>query len=253
MPDPSALEELGARPFSFYPPLLGVEHNEWTFQKATWSEILVHNTKNAQEIWIPRRLVGDVSAIDQPVMIVGLKRELELRGGAVWPHERRLVEMPKVPGLPVRPQAEPAHPPPAYSLNAHLEGGAESRVGRMILIVVGLGILACVIVVLALREGGPANRVEYNAVLQSDLGFTQNDDYFSVVTRFGKPDEDRWRSDQGELQYRLLGYPQKGLYIVLMGPDRKDVHYIGALDRNWRVVHSADSNKEAMLRRLKKF
>ena len=252
MPEPSTLEELGARPFSFFPPLLGVEHNEWTFRKSTWSEILVHNTKNNKEIWIPRRFVGEVSEIDQPVMIVGLKRELELRGGAVWPHERRLVEMPKAPTA-ARPSSEPVPSPPPHHLSVKLEGRAESRIGRMMLIAIGLGLLACVVVVLFLREGGPANRVEYNPVLQSDLGFTQNDDYYTVVNRLGKPEEDRWRSEQGELQYRLLGYPQRGIYVVLMGPDRKDIHYIGALDRNWRVIHSVDNNKEAMLRRLKRF
>ena len=95
MPEPT-LEELGTeRAFSFYPPLLGVEHNEWTYRKSTWSEILVHNTKSEQDIWIPRRFVGELSSVDEPVMIVGLKKELEYRGGAVWPHERRVIELPK--------------------------------------------------------------------------------------------------------------------------------------------------------------
>lgn len=243
------LEEFGERPFSFYPPLLGVEHNEWVYQKSTWSEILVRNTQSDLSIWIPRLFLGEVSQVDKPIMIVGLRRELEYRGGAVWPHQRRVVEMPKAVNQP--PQA-PWSPQPPASRNVRM-GGAESKVGRMLLIAIGVGILACVVVVLMLREGGPAHPVVYNAVLQSDLGFSGNDDYFTVVNRYGPPAEDRWRSDEGELQYRLLWYPKQGLYIVLMGPDRKDVHYIGALDKNWRVVHSIDNNKEAMLRRLKKF
>jgi hypothetical protein len=249
----STLEEFGERPFSFYPPLLGVEHNEWTYRKSTWSEILVQNTQNDLGIWIPRVFLGEVSQVDKPVMIVGLRRELEYRGGAVWLHERRIVEMPKAVNEPPPPSAEKvSSPQPPASMNVRM-GGAESKVGRLILIAIGVGILSCVTVVLLLREGGPAHRIVYNAVLQSDLGFSGNDDYYSVVNRFGPPAEDRWRSDQGELQYRLLWYPKPGLYLVLMGPDRKDVHYIGAFDKNWRVVHSVDNNKEAMLRRLKRF
>src|SRR5437588_824975 len=40
-PIPPPLEHLGARPFSLYPAILNIEHNEWLFRKATWSEILV--------------------------------------------------------------------------------------------------------------------------------------------------------------------------------------------------------------------
>ena len=39
-PTPTALEKLGKRPFSFYPPVLNIEHNEWLFERATWSEVL---------------------------------------------------------------------------------------------------------------------------------------------------------------------------------------------------------------------
>src|SRR6266699_399840 len=93
-PIPSPLEHLGVRPFSFYPAILNVEHNEWLFRKATWSEILVVNCKSGAEIWISRRFVGEVSRIDDPVLIVGLNRELEYKGGAVWPFQRRVIEMP---------------------------------------------------------------------------------------------------------------------------------------------------------------
>ena len=128
---------------------------------------------------------------------------------------------------------------------------AESRIGKMLIGAVAVGVLACLIVVFFLRDS--ATRVTYTAVMQNDLGFTGNDDYFSIVNRIGKPAEDRWRSDQGEMQFRLLRYPQQGVYIVLMGPDRKDVHYIGAVDQSWRVVHSTNENTRSMLRKLRKF
>ena len=38
-----------------------------------------------------------------------------------------------------------------------------------------------------------------------------------------------------------------------MGPDRKDVHYIGAVDQSWRVVHSTNEDTRSMLRKLSKF
>src|SRR5579871_619350 len=93
-PIPPALDHLATQPFSFYPPIVNVERNEWLFRKATWSEILVINCKSSQEIWIPRRFLGEVSRVDDPVLIVGLTKELEYKAGAVWPCQRRVIEMP---------------------------------------------------------------------------------------------------------------------------------------------------------------
>src|ERR1035438_9417998 len=60
-PIPPSLEHLVTRPFSFYPPIISVEHNEWLFRKASWSEIQVVNCRSGTEIWIPRRFVGEVA------------------------------------------------------------------------------------------------------------------------------------------------------------------------------------------------
>ena len=251
-PVPPPLDQIGQRPFSFYPAIIGIEHNEWAYRKATWSEILVFNARANLELWIPRRYMGEVSRIDEPVVIVGLNRELEYKGGMVLPHERRVIEMPVAVNETPRPgvvkQPEPARP--AAVVGIKLEGGAESRVGRMMFTAIAVGILACIAVVLFLRDG---KRISYQAVVQSDLGFTSSADYWSVVNRLGKPAEDRWQSEQGELQYRLLAYPQQNLSIILMGSDRKDMHYVGAIDREWRVVHSINPDTEKMLRRLKRF
>src|SRR2546426_3933479 len=92
-PIPPPLESLGPRPFSFYPAILNIEHNEWLFRKATWSEILVYNVKTNEELWIPRRFLGELSRIEDPVVIVGLVKELEYRSGSVLPHQRRGIEM----------------------------------------------------------------------------------------------------------------------------------------------------------------
>src|SRR5579872_483293 len=98
-----SLSHLGNRPFSFYPPLRGIRHNEWHFRKATWSELVVVHRKTGEEISIPRRFVGEISIVDDPVVIVGLLRELEYREGAVWPCQRRVIEMPIAVGETARP------------------------------------------------------------------------------------------------------------------------------------------------------
>src|SRR5260370_29177504 len=111
-PIPPPLEHLGARPFSFYPAILNIEHNEWLFRKATWSEMLVYNVKTTEEIWIPRRFIGEVSRIEDPVVIVGLVKELEYTGGALPPDQPRPVEM----AAPVGQRCpSTARPPPGTS------------------------------------------------------------------------------------------------------------------------------------------
>src|ERR1019366_4043821 len=102
-PIPPSLDQLIGRTFAFYPALLGVVHNEWRLEKATWSEILVTNTQTGSEIWIPRRFVGEVSRTDDPILIVGLNRELELKSGMGGAHQRRGISMPSAAGVPAAP------------------------------------------------------------------------------------------------------------------------------------------------------
>jgi hypothetical protein len=249
-PVPPSLEQLGDRPFSFYPAIIGVDHNEWAFRRSTWSELLVVNRTTQLEVWIPRRFIGEVSRIDEPVVIIGLAKELEFRAGMVIPHERHVIEISRAVNDIVKP-AEVQPPRPAPVVGIRLEAGAESRVGRLLLTAIAAGILVCVGIVAVLSWG--TRRVVYQTVVQSDLGFTHNDDYYSVVNKLGPPVEDKWRPDQSELQYRRLSYPKQGLSIILMGSDRKETHYVGMLDNNWRVVHSIDQNTEALLRKLKRF
>ena len=132
MPDPDGLtlDNLGDRSFSFYPAILNFEHNEWRMGRGTWSEILVVNAKTGQEVWIPRRLVGEVVRVDAPVVIVGLRKELEYKAGAVWPRDRRLLAMPRMGGAPAGAGRTPDAPP-----RSGAEGpapGAEAKIGRLI-------------------------------------------------------------------------------------------------------------------------
>ena len=52
------------------------------------------NCKTGAEIWISRRFIGEISRIDDPVVIVGLTKELEFKAGSVFPYQRRVIEMP---------------------------------------------------------------------------------------------------------------------------------------------------------------
>jgi hypothetical protein len=233
---PPPLEQLGRRPFSFYPPILNIVHNEWLYQKANWSEVLVRNTKSLEEIWVPRRFVGEVSRVDEPIMIVGLLKELEYKEGSLWPAERRVIEMPRAVNERRRLYApDPAPHRPAPVIGIRIESNHGTRVGRVALAGVALGIVGCVLAVSLYRGGVLGNRVMYAPVMQSDLGLGPLDDYESVVRLLGPPVEDRKRGN-----YRVLGYPRQGYYVILMGRDGSEPRYIGVLDRRWRPVHTVD-------------
>ncbi|MCS6953840.1 MAG: hypothetical protein RMK57_13265 [Bryobacterales bacterium] len=244
---PPLLEPLSRRPFSFYPPILNIDHNEWLLRRETWSEILVVNSKTGQEVWVPRRYLGEISSVDEPVMIVGLTKELEYKAGSVWPHERRVIEMPRA----VQ-ESRRAAPEAAPVVGMRREEGPERRVSRLIGGVLLLVLVCCVLLVVATRRP-----VSYRTIEQFTLGLTSQDDYYSIVRKLGPPAEDRWREGTGELQYRLLYYPRQAVFLILMGTDRDNAHYIGAMDRNWRVVHAVElpngANSRAVLRSLRRF
>jgi hypothetical protein len=253
-PVPPPLEELGQRPFSFYPPIVGIEHNEWTYRKATWSEVLVSNRKSGLEVYIPRVFVGELSSIEEPVAIVGLNKELEYKAGAIVPHVRRVIQMPRA--VNEGPQGLSRESRPLSSglapvVGIRLEHKSESKIGRLLLVATAVAV-AIVVGAVALFQGS-TRRVTFTPVMQSEIRFSGADDYYSVVNRLGIPADDRWRATTGELQYRKLTYPKLGLSVILMGSDRDHVHYIGQLDFEGRVVHSTNANTEVVLRQLRKF
>jgi len=131
-PIPPLLDQLGARRFSFYPAILNVEHNDWLFRKATWSEIVVVNSKSGLELSIPRRFMGEVSVIDDPVLIVGLHRELELRDGVVAPYQRRVIEMPLAVGEDRAASAAPRRSAPAPVVGIRIESNRRKRLIKLL-------------------------------------------------------------------------------------------------------------------------
>lgn len=248
------LEQFGKRPFSFYPPIRNIEHNEWVFEKSTWSEMLVRNTKAGMELWVPRRFLGEISSIDEPVMIVGLLKELEYKAGTVWPHERRIIEMPKSAGSSASPAGEAMAPRPEGFSALRMDSPAEGRLGRLIIGALVLFILACFLVI-SIYRGRAGGRVQYQGIEQSSLGLTAADDYFAVVRKLGTPFGEAWLSEEGALQYRALRY--RDATIILMGAERNKEHYIGALNKEWKPIDTVQlpngHNTGSMLRSLKRF
>ena len=232
---PPPLAQLGRRRFSFHPAILNVRHNEWIYQSATWSEVLVRNTKTHDEILVPRRYLGDVSRLGAPVMTVGLLKELERRAGAIVPAQRRVIEMPRAVNDSVR---TPASPAPVVGIR--LESRAESRFSKLAVGGVALGVVGCVLAISLYRGGLIATRAFYSPAPQGDLQLTHTDDYSAVVRALGPPARERWRSDSAGTQYQVLAYPRRGWFVILMGRDRAGARYIGAMDWSWRPVHTVD-------------
>ncbi len=129
-------------------------------------------------------------------------------------------------------------PKAAPIVGIRLESGAESRISKLIGITLVISITATAIFIGVHRSLSSGENVTIKPILQSSMGLTAKDDYFAVVRVLGEPQEDRWRDSVGEIQYRLLKYPDKN--VILMGRDRRDVIYIGSLDQNWKVIDSVE-------------
>ncbi len=142
-PLPTPLEHLGGRRFVFYPAIRNIEHNEWLYRRATWSECVVANMRTGEEFWIPRQFLGDVSYTDEGLMVVALGRELEWRAGVVMPRQRAVIE------FPVMADDELVVPRPGYLapvINIRLEPKTEVRAWRWIGVAALLGATGLAIV-----------------------------------------------------------------------------------------------------------
>jgi hypothetical protein len=234
-PIPAPFDQLGSLRFSFYPPIASLEHNEWIFRSATWDEVRVVNTKTADEIWVPRRFIGAVS-LGEPVVIVGLLKELEYKEGVVLPMVRRVIEMPRAVNDSPRPRIRAPRPEaPAPVVGIRLE--SSRRRSRVVLGVMAAGLLVLIPIGLLVRDGFLGSRPAFAAPTLVDLPFSAIDDYSSIVRRLGPPAHDRTRKSGG-VEYRRLTYPAHGFTLIL-----KDGFYAGALDPYGRVIHYVRSFK----------
>lgn len=235
---PSPLDALRHRPFSFYPAILNIAHNEWQYRKSTWSDVLVMNMRTSQEVWIPRRFLGEISAIEDPVVIVGLVQELEYKEAAVWPYQRRVIEMPMAVGAPRPPRSPARRNGPAPVVGIRLESSADSQIFRLVGGALLVGILAAYIAVNLYR---PAKDQSYRRL-------TATDDYDAVVRKLGEPWLERRQNSSGELQYRALAYPERGYTVLLLADHGKPALYIGTLDSHWNPLHAVDPRVRGLRR-----
>jgi hypothetical protein len=99
--------------------------------------------------------------------------------------------------------------------------------------------------------------VKYTVADQAFVELGGRDTYFTVVQKLGPPESDRWQSESGAIQIRALGYPHRKYTVILMGSDRNSAVYIGAVDDNWKPVHSvalhSGGTTDSLLRNLRRF
>ena len=130
---------------------MNVEHNEWILRRANWTDFQVINTKTKDELCVPRRFVGEGALVEEPVMIVGLVKELEYREGVVLPHVRLVIEMPRAVNSS---GATRTIGPPRIApvVGIRIEGEPRSKVWRMIVAAAAAAVLICVAVVILVQS-----------------------------------------------------------------------------------------------------
>lgn len=130
---------------------MNVEHNEWILRRANWTDFQVINTKTKDELCVPRRFVGEGALVEEPVMIIGLVKELEYREGVVLPHVRRVIEMPRAVNATVTGRA--AGPPRiAPVVGIRIEAEPRSKFWRMVVAAAAAVVLLCVAVVVLVQS-----------------------------------------------------------------------------------------------------
>ena len=251
-------EALEGRRFSFYPAIRGIEHNEWTLRDSTWSEVRVSNAVSGQEFWIPKSHLGVVSSADQPVLILGLRRELEFKAGGVYPYRKIVTEMPSTAAG--RTIGAPAITPPKQKLLS----GSDARMLRLLGLALGVALVASLLL-FAGAVGGLHNPFEAlfapdtSTTDQRYLALGSSDTYFEVVSTLSGPESEQWISDEeAELQFQALHYPSRGYIVILMGGSRAEMRYLGTVhDRSRRVLDSArlarGGDTSSMMRNLPEF
>jgi hypothetical protein len=119
-----------------------------------------------------------------------------------------------------------------------------------------IGVLGTLGVVMVTREGTLRQRIPYTASDNQFLDLTARDDYYAIVNKLGTPSADHATTKAGDLEFRSLWYPQRSYYVILMGAERNNLHYIGAVDKDWNVIHSVMKGGVStgpMLRGLQRF
>jgi hypothetical protein len=230
---PSPLDTLGGRSFSFFPPILNVAHNQWIYRESTWSEFCVVNAATGAEVWIPRMFLGEISRVGDPLAIVGLRKELEWKGGIVSAMRRTVIEMPLAVNDVPRP-ARAASLAPVVPIR--LESPAASRRGRKIGVALMLGAVCLTFVADIARQINWQSRAEAFRFARAWRHISPGDTMPSVVARLGTPSDDRTFTNSEGLRFRVLSWPKRGLKIVLMATGHEDEHYLGTVGSDGQVL-----------------
>ena len=253
------LEQLAGRRFAFYPAIRNVEHNEWTLEEESWSEIRAKNAETGQALWIPRGHLGEISSTDAPVLIVGLKRELELKAGEAVPHRKSDVSIPGPRATkPPEEVAESEPPEPART-----DSTTDTKTLRLIGRALAIGAAAVLAVALLVSGTFPTPlaalfRTDSTTADQRYLGLSAQDGYYDVAQTMGEPEQADWLTkDEADLHFQVLRYPSRRYVVVMMGGSRADMRYIGALHAESRkILDSArmgGGDTTALLRNLPEF
>lgn len=237
----SVLDELAGRRFSLYPAIRGIEHNEWTLQRETWSEILIRNNISDREIWIPRNHLGAVSSSDSPVLILGLLRELEFKAGAVAPYRKVVLTMPETPAARQEPPDIPPEPP-----RSEFVKGSDAKTFKLLGIALSIGLTVALIGFVAVVVGFQ-NPLEYffrpdtTTADQRYLSLASTDGYHDVAIKMDAPEKEQWLTqEEDELQFQALHYGSRSYIVILMGGTRAGMRYIGTVhEPSRRVLDSA--------------
>ena len=237
------------RNFSFYPPILGVTHNEWRFRRANWSEFVVMNTASCEEVCIPRSFVTDVSA-NAPTVIVGLSREMELRDGIAVPYRRPIVELPVAVNDFV-PAPMPARPAPVVSIR--LESPPPVKTGRKAVVFLMFGMVASVMATGLFGPGELHNRIDAMRVSPTWQQLSTGDDYNAVVDKLGPPGAQRTHVEPGGRVFRSLDYPHRHFTAILEGQTEAEARYVGTLDARGRILGDRTVSGAALLRSIPRF
>jgi hypothetical protein len=255
----SRLAELGGRTFAFFPAIRNIEHNEWTLEKETWSEVLAKNARTGEEVWVPRSHIGKISSADAPILIVGLLRELQFRGGGVSPFRQQVVSM-SPPGGASRPTVTSPEPPAPKRTNSAADRKTLSFIGKALL--AGLAIVLLFVMFNFSRGENPIAalfRTDTSTTDQRYLGLTNSDSYYLVVSKIGQAEREQWlNAEEADLQFQALWYPQRNYLVILMGGTRADLRYIGTLhDPSRKVLDAARLSRggdtSSLLRNLPNF
>ncbi|MBV8570821.1 MAG: hypothetical protein JO319_09420 [Acidobacteriaceae bacterium] len=132
---PSPLDYIGRRRFAFYPAIRNALPNEWVLGTGSRTEVQVVNAELGYELWISRQHIGAVSEGEGALLVVGLTKELDFRGGALEPRVKRVIEMPHSGTGRDRQDADSLRPAaPAPVVGIRLEQTESSRMDKAVVV-----------------------------------------------------------------------------------------------------------------------